>query len=197
MSDDQQDSAAQGTYPGFYQSFYHKSTHNLYADPRALDESLHPRRSAPRRFPYTNRHPLATMATYDSGYTSDDFTFPDQVKLSPPPLDPTLHYKINQRRALMISGYLAVTLPITALILARVFTTTLVPLDPLFDFVVVFCMACILANVAIFAHNHVETVTKDMTTILYKATSVEMKTFREPENVSQQTDSLHPPQPPV
>lgn len=75
----------------------------------------------------------------------------------------------------MISAYLAVSLPITALVLARIFTTSLVPLDPLFDFVVVLFMACALTNVAMLAKNHVDTATKKMTHIAYQSTSIEMK----------------------
>lgn len=187
-------------------------TYGFDVDPAPLNEYLHPRqprRKKPRfsSIPgYNNdpsslhsweetliqRHPMATTATY--GNVGDPYEIlktPQDIKVGLPPLDPHLQYKISQRTALMISAYLAVTLPITALVFARIFTTSLVPLDPLFDFVIVFFMACVLTNVAVFARNHVNSVTKEMTQIAYQSTSIEMKEISAPVLTPVPSEATH------
>lgn len=189
-------------------------TYGFDVDPVPLYEYLHPRQPRRKKTRFSSipgdnknprslhsleetliwRHPMATTATYrnqDDPY--EILKTPQDIKVGLPPLDPHLQYKISQRSALMISAYLAVTLPITALVLARIFTTSLVPLDPLFDFVVVFFMACVLSNVAVFARNHVNSVTKEMTHIAYQSTSIEMKDMSKPEPTTTPVNSLFTP----
>lgn len=125
--------------------------------------------------PWESPHTRKTTPEYEQEET--------YVNVGLPPLDPLIHYKIQERRAAMISAYLAVTLPIAALVLARVFTTNMTPLDPLFDFVVTLTVACILGNIALFANRHIESSTQSMINTVYQHTSVEMREIQ-PKNPS-------------
>lgn len=118
----------------------------------------------PETQPLPADHPYEVVAELQNAHSG-------QLKLTPETSSTIAYW-----RAGSISLYLFLAVPVTYFIIDFTLNTT-VPMDPLFDFIVIFIAACVLVDLAMACRNHMNMVTTNITSIAYRSTYIEMKAF--------------------